>query len=86
MKEISDEKILKAMAPHLNAADGGYVVDYSAQSVVDAGRAAIALAIGAPIYQFKRLGGWFDSCKEDCEFIASKGGETRLVYRPTGEQ
>lgn len=41
--EVTDAELLEAMAPHLNDADGGYVVDYAAQSVVAAGRAAIAI-------------------------------------------
>lgn len=41
--EVTDIELLNAMAPYLNDADGGYVVDYAAQSVVEAGRAAIAI-------------------------------------------
>lgn len=41
--EVTDIELLNAMAPHLNDADGGYIVDYAAQSVVAAGRAAIAI-------------------------------------------
>lgn len=41
--EVTDAELLEAMAPHLNDADGGYIVDYAAQSVVAAGRAAIAI-------------------------------------------
>ncbi|KGX47223.1 hypothetical protein [Burkholderia pseudomallei] len=41
--EVTDIELLNAMAPHLNDADGGYILDYAAQSVVAAVRAAIAI-------------------------------------------
>lgn len=42
--ELTDDDIIEAMSEHLNAADGGYVVDTAREDVLKAGRALLALA------------------------------------------